>query len=109
MRSRPVLTPLTPCIVKKMKWIITALALLTVALGLWAAWCWRRASLVQINPGGGVNSGEPEIVHEAWTFGIIEAATKSAQLNAIAASWTAAAALAGRLTTLVPLRPLWRG
>jgi hypothetical protein len=64
-----------------------------LAAGLWAAYCWWKASKVEIDPGGVTETCDPELMQMYWTTGIMKAVGDSARLNKTAALWTAVAVL----------------
>ena len=59
------------------------------------AHCWYKASVVPINPDEGINSGDFQMQEMAWMVATMEAVIKSAELNKIAARWTAIAVMLG--------------
>ncbi len=78
-----------------MNYLNVTLAIATCCTGLLAAYFWYKASVVPINPGEGINSGDFQMQEMAWMVATMEAVIKSAELNKIAARWTAIAVMLG--------------
>jgi hypothetical protein len=72
-----------------------------LAAGLWAAYCWWKASKVEIDPGGVEQTCDPELIQMSWTTGIMKAVGESARLNKIAALWTAVAVLLNAVSSVL--------
>ena len=60
--------------------------------GLRAAVLWLKASKVPVEPIGGDTADEP-LNQQGWTAGIGTSVSKSGEINALAARWTAASVL----------------
>ncbi|MBV8061230.1 MAG: hypothetical protein JO253_06870 [Alphaproteobacteria bacterium] len=90
-----------------MKILTIVLALVTLALGLRAAWYWRRASVVEVVPLwvklGQIEPVESGVANDQWQLALIEAGNEAGKLNAIAAAWTAYSVVSGCVTTLMGL------
>ncbi|MGY5808614.1 hypothetical protein ACXHXG_12940 [Rhizobium sp. LEGMi198b] len=75
--------------------------------GLIAAWYWWKSSQVSFDPWHGHH--EP-LIHEQWTLGIavefVRMSKEAAQLNAIAARWTAVTSVLAAIATLLPIFPV---
>jgi hypothetical protein len=82
-----------------MKCISIGLAVCSLVFGLVAAFYWYRSSTVKPDPGWTRENPEPvvpEIRQMVWNSAILTAVTVSADLNKLAAIWTAlSVALAG--------------
>lgn len=87
------------------------LAIAGMATGLRSAWFWLEASRVEPDPvwqgrrpeDGWTwgESGETEAVQDRLIFAMIEAQTKSAELNKEAAQWTAITIVLGSLSAML--------
>jgi hypothetical protein len=89
------------------KLVTAGLALVTLTLGIVAAVYWLRASRVSTDSGWDFEPAEREQSQDMQIVGLMVAAAESGRLNAIAALWTAAAALSGCVTTFVGTWPFW--
>jgi len=85
------------------------LTVATAVIGLHAAGLWLASSKITADPGwDGVTTREPvdpSQSNAAWISGIMEANTRSARLNRLAAKWTAVSVALGACTALVGLAP----
>ncbi len=77
-----------------------ALAVLAAVSGITSAVYWWKASLEEADPQGGQDSGEPLVQQASWTEALLRQSMRSAQLNAVAARWSAATAIFGVLSAL---------
>jgi len=94
----------------QLKCITALLAFTTLVLGLVAARYWLKASKVETIPQW-VKSGQIEtVIHsqatDDWIVGLLQAGQEAGRLNAIAARWTAAAVIAGCLTSIAGIWPV---
>jgi hypothetical protein len=79
-----------------MKMVTVVLALLALIAGLKAAWHWYQSSLVAPNVEAGDGGKYAyEISQIKTVLSILSAASRSADLNKIAARWTAASVVLG--------------
>lgn len=83
------------------KWVSVGLAVAAAVCGLIAARYWLRASKVPIRPTWDTEPGEQDAAHQGWTFGMLQTSIDSANLNAKAARWTAAAVVLSVASVLV--------
>jgi hypothetical protein len=81
------------------RWIAVIAALFALACGLRAARLWYQSSQVKPVPEG-PEPVVPELRAMWWQSAQIEAADRSAELNARAAKWTAAAVVAGTIASV---------
>ena len=79
------------------------LSFATCCTGLWAAYSWHKASIVLIDPGEGVNSGDIQIKHMSWISANMLVVEKSSKLNKTAAFWTAISVIFGTVLNIVPM------
>lgn len=84
-----------------MKELNMALVVGTLISGLWAAWCWYKASNISVDPGWETEPGDPLASQMDWTSGIIEAVLLSARLNKVAALWTAITVMLGAICSIM--------
>lgn len=80
------------------------LALVACITGFIAAYQWYKASQVPITPAWVAGGSEPVLSGQSqagWTAGLTDASTKSADLNSIAAKWTAASVAFGSAFNLI--------
>jgi hypothetical protein len=94
-----------------MKYLAIILALMTLGFGLTAAWYWYKSSKVDTHPAWQMIPWQMEPVErndatDGWLVGIMVTAKEASRLNAIAAKWTAAAIIAGCLTSIAGSWPL---
>jgi hypothetical protein len=102
-----------------MTYVGIALATAACGSGLWAAWKWREASLVPVDPGWGppgtaetylvpgygiearrhIQPLDPAQSNSELSTAIWAAASASARLNKVAAIWTAVSVALGGLST----------
>jgi hypothetical protein len=82
-----------------MKGIAVIAALFALVCGLRAAWLWYQSSQVKPVPEG-PEPVVPELRAMWWQSAQIEAADRSADLNAQAAKWTAASVVLGAVASL---------
>lgn len=94
-----------------MKCASVAFAIVALGTGLVAAWYWLKASKIEVAPLSAQYGLSPSGLHDAnqddWITGIMVSVSGASRLNAIAAKWTAAAVVAGCLSTLSGAWPLW--
>jgi hypothetical protein len=86
-----------------MRCVSIVFAVFALVTGLKAAYHWYAASEVTIDPGWTPADPEPtdeELKQLAWNVAIIRAATESANLNKVAARWTAAAVILGAVSSV---------
>jgi hypothetical protein len=90
-----------------MKLATISVALAALVTGIIAAVYWYRSSRVQIVPDwpegafGLVEPGETRASDAGWTSGTLAAFSKSADLNAKAALWTAASVVLAALSSIM--------
>ncbi len=73
--------------------IKVTLAIAACSTGLLASCFWYKASTVSTNPSEGINSGDFQMQQMTWICATLESVSKSAELNKIAAGWTAIAVI----------------
>jgi hypothetical protein len=86
-----------------MKYLVMAFAVGALTTGLKAAYHWYESSQVQIDPGWTIERQEPvvpELRQNDRHAAIIDAASKSAALNKIAAIWTAVSVVLGAASSI---------
>jgi hypothetical protein len=91
-----------------MKWIVIAFAASALVTGLKAAYHWYESSMVQIDPGWTFENPEPfvpELKQMQWNGAIIDAASRSASLNKVAAQWSAASVFLGAISGIIGSLP----
>jgi hypothetical protein len=71
-----------------MKTLHTILEVLSVGSGFVGAIYWYRSSRVEIIPFTKI-TGDPDLEHHGWTVATMQAFSKSAEFNKIAAIWSA--------------------
>lgn len=76
------------------------LAGLAAISGIISAVYWWKASLAEVDPKGGQDSGDPLFQHASWIAALLEHSIRSAHLNAVAARWSAATAIFGVLSAV---------
>jgi hypothetical protein len=76
-----------------MKWTSNGLAMLAAVTGLVAALYWYRSSTIQITPTWITEPGDEQLSQAGWITGALKAFSKSADLNAKAARWTASSVM----------------
>ena len=68
-----------------------------------SALLWRKASIADLNPRGGENSGIRGIQQDAWIGALMVAHSESSAANARAARWAAVAALLAGLSIVAAI------
>jgi hypothetical protein len=87
-----------------MMYVNIGLAVCALGSGLIAAWYWYQSSAIQPDPGWTTQNPEPvdqELRQIAWNTAMLDAMTKSAGLNKVAALWTAVSAGLGGMASIV--------
>ncbi len=68
--------------------------------GLRASYLWYKASIVQIAPGDGINSGCSQTQQSSWINATMMSVAESSGLNAKAARWSVVAVMLGTVYNL---------
>ena len=74
-----------------LKIIEEVLQSLSFSAGFYGAWLWFKASMVEVKPGSGINSGLEDMQRNAWIDALLRSARESASLNKQAALVTGVA------------------
>lgn len=83
------------------KCIAASLAVVGAVTGMLAAWYWFKSSRVPTQPSWPTEPGDAQASQMGRMAGMMNASTKAAKLNAIAAGWTAVSVLLNVASTLV--------
>lgn len=83
------------------KWIVDILNVAGAVTGMLAARYWYQSCKVPIQPSWSTEPGDSQVSQMGWMTGIMNASTKAAKLNAIAAGWTAVSVVLFVASTLV--------
>ncbi len=84
-----------------MRSITVAFAIAALGTGLMAARYWYKSSKIDVHSGWPVEPGDTMLAQIGWIAGIMENITKAAELNKLAAVWTAASVLLSAASAIV--------